>query len=94
MNKYAVTPEANSPPSNKLTKGTGDAPDLVKLSANCLLVLTHDICSISLFFITPFNTPMSIRKRFSVTYLCETKASQSDLLSLPQCIGIFCSYLS
>ena len=37
---------------------------------------------------------MSIRKRFSVTYLFEAKASQSDLLSLTQCIGIFCSDLS
>ena len=72
--------------TNKLTNGTDAAPDLVKLSAGCSFVLTHNICSISLFFISSFNTPMSICKRFSVTYVFEAKSMQNDILSLTQCI--------
>ena len=37
---------------------------------------------------------MSIYKAFSVAYLFEAKALQSDLLLVMQCIGIFCSDLS
>ena len=82
LNKYAVITGPNSPSHNKLTNGTDDAPDLDKLSTNCSFVLTHDICSISLFFIAYFIAPMSIPKSFSVMYLFEAKASQSDLLSV------------
>ena len=89
-----LTPGPNSTSRNKLTNGIDDAPDLFKLSANCPFVFTRNIWSISLFFIAYFNALMYICKHFSVTYVFETKGSQSDLLSVMQCIGIACSDLS
>ena len=72
LNRYAVTAGSNSPSHSKLTNGTDDPPpppphpslpEFVKLSANCSFVLTHDICSILLFFIASlkFSVPKDIQ---------------------------------
>ena len=47
-------------------------------------IWSNDICSISLFFIGSFDAQMSIRKHFSVTYLYEAEAWQSNLLVVTQ----------